>query len=149
MNRIRSLVISSPRCGRGRQSDSGLGPSASGIGSCLFLWVPLAVFSSLLFLRLTFWPTVSPTATWLAMRAMGQVENASTRVNDVVHMEGLDLYFSRLVLEVPFHFFGTIQVQSQHLSDEFNPCVLCLVGFEAAQTLVDATVQLVSCVSSF
>lgn len=38
-------------------------PGFQGIGSCLFLWVPIAVFSSLLFLRLTIWPWISPTAT--------------------------------------------------------------------------------------
>lgn len=41
--------------------------SSSCIGSCLFLWVPLALFSSLLFLRLTFWPSVSPTMMMLPL----------------------------------------------------------------------------------
>lgn len=35
-------------------------PRAPGIGSCLFLWCPLAAFSTLLFSRLTVWPWLSP-----------------------------------------------------------------------------------------
>ncbi|CAK9050412.1 unnamed protein product [Durusdinium trenchii] len=34
--------------------------SSSCIGSCLFLWCPLAAFSTLLFSRLTVWPWLSP-----------------------------------------------------------------------------------------
>ncbi|CAJ1457018.1 unnamed protein product [Effrenium voratum] len=41
--------------------------SSSCIGSCLFLWLPLAAFSSLCFLRLSVWPTLSPTVLLLPL----------------------------------------------------------------------------------
>jgi len=34
--------------------------SSSCVGSCLFLWMPLVTFSCLLFMKLTYWPWLSP-----------------------------------------------------------------------------------------